>query len=122
MRRITFILLLSLAACGEKKTPAVHAASGSGATVVVGSKHFTESVILGELLAQRLEANGCSVERRLNMGGTLVCDSAIRSGALDTYAEYSGTALTAILKKPIDLDRASVERQITAGYRDAGLV
>jgi glycine betaine/choline ABC-type transport system substrate-binding protein len=68
--------------------------------IVVGSKNFTESVLLGELLAQKLEGRGCTVDRRLNMGGTFVCDSAIRSGAIDAYVEYSGTALTAILKQP----------------------
>ena len=68
--------------------------------VVVGSKNFTESVILGELLAQKLESAGCRVDRRLNLGGTLVCDAAISAGSLDTYVEYSGTALTAILHQP----------------------
>src|SRR5438045_3813210 len=89
--RLSFCLLLSAfclllsASCGGQKEP-----------VVVGSKNFTESVILGELVAQKLESAGCTVERRLNMGGTFVCDSAIASGSLDTYVEYSGTALTAI--------------------------
>ena len=69
-------------------------------SVVVGSKNFTESVILGELIAQKLESAGCTVDRKLNMGGTFVCDSAIRNGQIDAYAEYSGTALTAILKQP----------------------
>jgi len=120
MRRAVLILLISLAACGrEKKVADVPA---SAAHVVVGSKNFTESVLLGELLAQKLETSGCTVERHLNMGGTLVCDTAIRSGSLDVYAEYSGTALTAILKKPISLDRAVVGREIESGYRDAGLV
>ena len=64
--------------------------------VVVGSKNFTESVILGELLAQKLESARCSVDRKLNMGGSLVCDAAVASGSLDAYVEYSGTALTAI--------------------------
>ena len=68
--------------------------------IVVGSKNFTESVLLGELVAQKLEANGCRVERRLNMGGTFVCDAAIRAGEIDVYVEYSGTALSAILKQP----------------------
>lgn len=65
--------------------------------IVVGSKNFTESVILGELIAQRLEKAGCRVERKLDLGGTLVCDKAITSGALDVYPEYSGTAQAAIL-------------------------
>jgi glycine betaine/choline ABC-type transport system substrate-binding protein len=68
--------------------------------IVVGSKNFTESVILGELEAQKLESAGCSVDRRLNLGGSLVCDAAIASGSLDTYVEYSGTALMAILHQP----------------------
>src|SRR5437868_3215261 len=68
--------------------------------VVVGSKNFTESVILGELLAQKVESAGCNADRRLNLGGTLVCDAAIASGSLDAYVEYSGTALMAILHQP----------------------
>src|SRR5262249_14570488 len=85
MRRVLLGALL-LAACTKR--------------VVVGSKNFTESVILGELEAQKLESAGCSVDRRLNLGGTLVCDEAIKSGSLDTYVEYSGTALLAILHEP----------------------
>jgi glycine betaine/choline ABC-type transport system substrate-binding protein len=81
--------------------------------LVVGSKNFTESVILGELVAQKLESAGCSVDRRLNLGGTFVCDAAIRNGQIDSYVEYSGTALTAILKQP----NANVE----ASYAKAGL-
>src|SRR6266581_2083841 len=75
-------------------------ACGRGSHVVVGSKNFTESVILGELLAQKLDSAGCNADRRLNLGGTLVCDAAIASGQLDTYVEYSGTALMAILHQP----------------------
>jgi glycine betaine/choline ABC-type transport system substrate-binding protein len=89
MRRALIVVLLLAACAKEEQRP-----------IVIGSKNFTESVILGELLAQKLEAAGCKVDRRLNMGGTFVCDSAIRSGAIDAYVEYSGTALSAILKKP----------------------
>ena len=87
--RILVVLLLLFSCKGAEQRP-----------LVVGSKNFTESVILGELIAQRLEGAGCKVERRLNMGGTFVCDSAIRAGSIDAYVEYSGTALTAILKNP----------------------
>jgi osmoprotectant transport system substrate-binding protein len=107
MRRALLILLL-LAACAKKP-------------IVVGSKNFTESVILGELLAQKLERAGCKVERRLNMGGTFVCDSAIRSGAIDAYVEYSGTALTAILKQPSLNDRARVNEIVRREYAKRGL-
>jgi len=109
MRKILFATLLLVIACGERKP------------LVVGSKNFTESVILGELVAQKLEASGCKVDRRLNMGGTFVCDSAIRSGALDAYVEYSGTALTAILKQPITTDRAAVDKTVSDAYTKANL-
>jgi glycine betaine/choline ABC-type transport system substrate-binding protein len=89
--------------------------------LVVGSKNFTESVILGELVAQKLESAGCTVERRLNMGGTFVCDSAIASGSLDAYVEYSGTALTAILKLPASSDRTAVDRNVRDAYSRRGL-
>jgi len=95
------LLLLTFCTSQEKKP------------LTVGSKNFTESVLLGELVAQKLESAGCSVDRRLNMGGTFVCDSAVRSGAIDAYVEYSGTALTAILKQP----SANVER----AYETRGL-
>ncbi|HEX6086844.1 MAG TPA: glycine betaine ABC transporter substrate-binding protein [Thermoanaerobaculia bacterium] len=109
MKRLLIIALL-LAACSREQKP-----------IVVGSKNFTESVILGELLAQKLEGAGCKVERRLNMGGTFVCDSAIRSGAIDAYVEYSGTALTAILKQPSMNDRARVNAIVQSEYAKRGL-
>ena len=87
MKKLAILLLLTTACA---KSP----------PLVVGSKNFTESVILGEILAQKLERAGCRVDRRLNLGGTLVCDAAIRSGSIDAYVEYSGTALTAILHQP----------------------
>lgn len=90
--------------------------------LVVGSKNFTESVLLGELVAQKLEGAGCRVDRRLNMGGTFVCDTALTAGAVDVYVEYSGTALTAILKKPVDRDSGRVSALVEAAYRKRGLV
>lgn len=89
--------------------------------LTVGSKNFTESVILGELLAQRLEQAGCRVDRKLNLGGTLVADRAIASGSLDAYVEYSGTALTAILGKTATPDRATVDRIVSEAYKARGL-
>ena len=109
MRTLIAALLL-VVACRSEQRP-----------IVVGSKNFTESVILGELLAQKLEAAGCNVDRRLNMGGTFVCDSAIRSGAIDAYVEYSGTALTAILKQPSIHDRARVDALVRDAYAERGL-
>jgi osmoprotectant transport system permease protein len=76
--------------------------STSRAPIVVGSKNFTEQVLLGELVAQTIERQtGLAVDRRLNLGGTLVCDSALNSGDIDVYVEYTGTALTAIFHEEL---------------------
>ena len=73
----------------------------------VGSKNFTEQILLGELLAQTIEAQSAlAVERRLNLGGTFICDQALRSGDIDVYVEYSGTALTAVFHQPVQTDPA----------------
>jgi glycine betaine/choline ABC-type transport system substrate-binding protein len=111
MRRLIFTLslLAAFTACARKQT------------VVVGSKNFTESVLLGEMIAQRLESAGCTVDRKLDLGGTLVCDKAMLAGDLDVYPEYSGTALTAILHRPISSDKAAVMRDVQADYARRGL-
>ncbi len=84
--------------------------------IVVGSKNFTEQVILGEMLAQMLEDRGVPVERRLNLGGSFICHGALKSGQMDVYVEYTGTALTAILREPILHDSEEVYRKVTAEY------
>jgi osmoprotectant transport system permease protein len=89
--------------------------------LVVGSKNFTEQVLLGEILAAHLEASGFTVDRRLNLGGTSLCDAAVRSGQLDLYVEYTGTALTDILKKPPSAEPAAVLATVRAGYGPLGL-
>ncbi len=76
--------------------PAV-AAQDDLPTVGVGSKDFTESVLLGEIVAQLLEDNGFEVERNLNLGGTVVAHEAMVNGDIDTYVEYTGTGLLVIL-------------------------
>ena len=108
MRRVALLLLFA-AACRQHDS------------IVVGSKNFTESVLLGEIVAQRLESAGCTVTRRLDLGGTLVCDRAITAGSLDVYPEYSGTALTAILHRKISGDRQWVTSAVTADYAQRGL-
>lgn len=98
--------------------------SGGGAAregVVVGSKNFTEQVLLGEILAARLEERGFVVERRLNLGGTSLCHAAVRSGQIDAYVEYTGTALTDVLKLPPRSDPAEVLEAVRSGYAGLGL-
>lgn len=67
-------------------------------SLIVGSKNFTESYLLGEMMAQLLEEGGFKVERRFGLGGTLIGFEALRNGSIDLYAEYSGTLEVAILK------------------------
>lgn len=72
---------------------------------VIGAKNFTEQVILGELLAQEIEAkSGLKVERRFYLAGSYICNQALIAGRIDAYVEYTGTALTAILKQPVNRD------------------
>lgn len=76
---------------------------------VIGAKNFTEQVILGELLAQEIEAqSGLKVERRFYLAGSYICNQALVSGRIDAYVEYTGTALTAILKQPVSRDPDAV--------------
>jgi osmoprotectant transport system substrate-binding protein len=71
--------------------------------IVIGSKFFTEQVVLAELLAQHIEARtGIPVERKANLGGTLLVHKALLAGQIDLYVEYTGTALTAVLNEPAD--------------------
>jgi osmoprotectant transport system permease protein len=98
-------------------------AERSGGRIVIGSKDFTEQVILGELMAQAIErSTNIEVQRKFNLGDTLVCEKAMREGDLDLYVEYTGTALTAIFKQPVILDSAEVTRRVGAGYAATGRV
>jgi len=92
------------------------AACGGEAPVVVASKNFVEQDILGELVAQELEARGIPVERRLHLGGTFVCHTALVQGEADVYVEYTGTAYTAILERPPISDPDSVLLVVESEY------
>jgi len=86
-------------------------------TIVVGSKNFPEQAILGEILAQQIEAQtGLRVERRFYLSGTYICHQALLAGRIDMYVEYTGTALTAILKGAPDSDPDAVFKQVRDGY------
>lgn len=112
MKRVAALVLALLALAGC--TP--------GERIVVGSKNFTEQVLLGEIVAQAIERRvHVPVVRRLNLAGTFVCDQAIRAGELDVYVEYTGTAYRAILKQTEALDRAAVLDQVRARYANDGL-
>jgi osmoprotectant transport system substrate-binding protein len=84
---------------------------------VIGAKNFTEQVVLGELLAQEIEAkSSLKVERRFYLAGSYICQQALVSGRIDAYVEYSGTALTAVLKQPVDRNPDSVLNTIRRLY------
>ncbi|HEY1963600.1 MAG TPA: glycine betaine ABC transporter substrate-binding protein [Acidobacteriaceae bacterium] len=85
---------------------------------IIGAKNFTEQVLLGELLAQHIEARtGLKVDRRFYLAGSYICQQALVAGRIDGYVEYTGTALTAILKQPVDKDRERVLATVQRLYR-----
>ena len=100
------IVLMALAGCGPKPV------------VVVGSKNFTEQALLGEIVAQQLEQRlHIPVGRKFNLGGTLLAQGALTSGGIDLYPEYTGTALTAVLKKQPRNDPAAVLKEVREAYQ-----
>ena len=102
---IAMVVLLGLAAAAPTLL------RSSERAIVVGSKNFTEQVILGELVAQALEAEGRPVIRKLNLGGTFVCDAGLRTGDIDIYVEYTGTAVSAVFHEEVPQDpKQALER------------
>ena len=90
--------------------------------ITVGSKNFTEQVILGEIVAQHLEHRlGRPIVRKLNLGGTMLAHQALLQGDIDLYPEYTGTALTAILKASPTHDSAASLALVKAEYERFGL-
>ena len=86
--------------------------------ITIGSKFFTEQVVLAELLAQHIEARtGIMVERKTNLGGTLLVHKALLAGDLDLYVEYTGTALTAVLGEKPSGDEAAIFQRVKEEYR-----
>jgi osmoprotectant transport system substrate-binding protein len=115
MRRAAFyflyffylINLLVLSGCRSSSQP----------HITIGSKFFTEQVILAELLAQHIEGRtGVHVERKTNLGGTLLCHKALQAGQLDIYVEYTGTALTAVLNETPNGDSKAVYDRVREQY------
>jgi osmoprotectant transport system substrate-binding protein len=103
--KVLLLVLLLLAGCRPPHN-----------AIVIGSKNFTEQAVLGELLAQYLEHRGLPVERRFYLAGTYVCHQALLAGRIDIYVEYTGTALTAILKEPPSSDSTDVYENVKREY------
>ncbi len=85
--------------------------------VSVGSKNFTEQLILGEMYAQILERDGISVGRKLDLGGTQIAMAALRKGEIDLYPEYTGTALLTVLHLPAQSDGAAIYATVKREYQ-----
>ena len=99
------VLTLSLPACSHHDR------------IVVGCKNFTEQIILGELIAQQIEnKTHLLVERRFYLGGTYIAHQSILSGRIDIYPEYTGTALTAVLKEPATSNPKAVYDRVKSEY------
>ena len=104
---LLFWLVSSLASCGSERN-----------TIVVGSKNFSEQALLGEILAQHIEARThLPVTRRFYLAGSYICQQALLSGRIDTYVEYTGTALTAILHDSIEKDPSAVFGRVKSEYQ-----
>ncbi len=85
--------------------------------IVIGSKNFTESFLLGEIVAQMIESHTLlKVDRRFYLAGTYICQQAILAGRIDIYPEYTGTALTAILKQTAGGDKQDVYQRVKSEY------
>ena len=92
---------------------------GDAGAVRIGTKNFTEQIILGELLTQLIEAHSqIPVVQKQNLGGTFVCFQALQTGDLDLYVEYTGTGLTAILKQPPMTDPDTVYRLVSEQFKE----
>ncbi|HWS30580.1 MAG TPA: glycine betaine ABC transporter substrate-binding protein [Clostridia bacterium] len=89
----------------------------AGQTIVIGSKDFSENIVLGEIFAQLIEAKtDINVERKLNMGGTFVCFEALKNGQIDIYPEYTGTGLTAQLEMDVITDPGEAYRVVSEEF------
>jgi osmoprotectant transport system substrate-binding protein len=86
--------------------------------IVVGCKNFTEQLILGELIAQQIEnKTHLPVERRFYLGGTYIAHQGVLAGRIDIYPEYTGTALTAVLKEKPVSDPKAVFNRVDSEYQ-----
>jgi osmoprotectant transport system substrate-binding protein len=108
---LTFALVIAIASCSPNTI------TSSGGDIIIASKDFTEQDILGELLAQQIEATtNLKVSRRPRLGGSFVCHSAITAGKIDAYIEYTGTAFTGILKQKVLNDPKIVYETLKQAY------
>jgi osmoprotectant transport system substrate-binding protein len=143
-RILVLLLAVLLAACGGANTAApttapatggeatsapavteapaaateVPAAGGSGEPIAIGSKNFTEAILVAEMYALVLENNGFTVERKFNLGATPVAQAALVNGDIDLYPEYTSTGLLEVLQQEPIADAAEIVAAVRAGYEE----
>jgi osmoprotectant transport system substrate-binding protein len=94
---LTGLALLLVVSCGNVGGTDSSASGGSGPTITVGSKNFTEQYILGNMYVQALDANGFNGVAKLDLGSEKIADKALQNGQIDLYPEYTGTSLVSLL-------------------------
>jgi osmoprotectant transport system substrate-binding protein len=114
MKRIVAIILtacmaISMTACSKTET--------SKATITIGSKDFTENLVVSEIYALALEDAGYNVERKMNIAGSVI-HTAITSGEIDLYPEYTGTGLLSVLQMDMSSDPDEVYNMVKEGYEE----
>lgn len=137
---VLLLLALVLAACGGASTaaptaapageapaattapaaeaPAATAAPAAGGPIAIGSKNFTEAILVAEMYALMLEDAGFTVERKFNLGATPVAQAALQSGDIDLYPEYTSTGLLEVLKQQPIADAAGIVAAVRQGYEE----
>jgi osmoprotectant transport system substrate-binding protein len=110
---LTIVVALTTIACNSVVNP-----SSSSGVITVGSKDFTESLILGEMYASMLENSGLKVKRKFNLGGTPVVQAGLLNGQIDLYPEYTGTSLLTVLKLPSSSNQKQVFETVSQAYKE----
>lgn len=131
---LALFLSLAVAACGDDDDDTTSGGEGGGAivsnpdngkvTLTVGSKNFTEQIVLGEVYAQALEAAGYKVDKRLNLGSETVARQAVKSQQISGYPEYVSTALTSFFEvepEEVPADATEAYEEAKADFEEEGL-
>ena len=116
-RRIVALLLALVTILTASACESSSSQGSEGAGIKIGSKDFTEQLILGEMSALVLENKGLKLERKLNLGGTPVAQASLLNGEIDLYPEYTGRGLLTVLKLPANSDPQQVYHTVVDGYK-----
>jgi osmoprotectant transport system substrate-binding protein len=123
---VLMIAALLVAACGQNPAPTTGGGSAptaapaqpAAATIKIGSKDFTEAILVAEMYAQVLEQAGFTVERKFNLGGTPIAHEALVKGDIDLYPEYTSTGLLTMLKQQPISDPKEILAAVKKGYEE----